>query len=214
MTSAGLVATDVSVRVADRTILRPTSLEVPTGTWLTVTGPSGTGKSLLLEVLAGLRTPDHGTVSFDGTAISAGGVQRATVGFMLQGFELLPTLTSQESIALPLQAAGAAREAVESESMCWLEAVGLSGLADHEVAQLSGGQRQRVAFAQAMVGSPRLLLLDEPTTELDEANRNAVLAIVRARADDGAVVVAVSNDQDVVDAGDAELRLTLADGPG
>jgi ABC-type lipoprotein export system ATPase subunit len=209
--TTGLDAVDVSASIGDRPVFVPVTVHVDPGEWLTLSGPSGCGKSLLLETLGGVRKPHGGAVVFNGRPLTGDSLGPPEVGFMAQTNELLPTLTVSETVALPLQAnAHALSVDIDAETIRWLGAVGMSAAMHQQVTQLSGGQRQRVAFARTMAGESRLLLLDEPTAELDEANRRLILDILRDRVRDGATLVVASNDLEVIEAGTKTLVLTAA----
>jgi lipoprotein-releasing system ATP-binding protein len=178
-------------------VFRNVSLAVRAGDLLAITGPSGCGKSTLLHLFAGLDAPDAGTVVVDGTDWSALGaearasVRGTTIGFVFQFHHLLPELTAEENVALPLFLAGAREEDGRREAREVLDRVEMLGRAGALPRTLSGGERQRVAIARAVVRRPRLLLCDEPTGSLDAAHALAVFelltAVARERA--GAAIV-------------------------
>lgn len=178
-------------------VFRGVSLAVAPGDLLAITGPSGCGKSTLLHLFAGLDTPDAGTVRVDGTDWSAltlearAAVRGTTIGFVFQFHHLLPELTAEENVALPLFLAGASEPDGRAEAREVLDRVGLAARAAALPRTLSGGERQRVAIARAVVRRPRLLLCDEPTGSLDAAHATAVFdlltAVARERA--GAAIV-------------------------
>jgi putative ABC transport system ATP-binding protein len=163
--------------------LRDVSLDIPRGQFTAVMGPSGSGKSTLMHILAGLDRPTSGTVSIDGTEITQMGDQELTllrrnhVGFIFQFFNLLPMLTAEENVTLPLDLAG------EKHDKAWideiLEKVGLSDRRKHRPSELSGGQQQRVAIARALVSKPTVLFADEPTGNLDSKTGEEILVLLR-----------------------------------
>jgi putative ABC transport system ATP-binding protein len=163
--------------------LRDVSLDIPRGQLTAVMGPSGSGKSTLMHILAGLDRPTSGTVSIDGTEITTMGDQELTllrrnhIGFIFQFFNLLPMLTAEENLTLPLDLAG------EKPEKGWIdEVVGKVGLADrrkHRPSELSGGQQQRVAIARALVTKPTILFADEPTGNLDSKTGEEILELLR-----------------------------------
>jgi putative ABC transport system ATP-binding protein len=163
--------------------LRDVSLDIPKGQFTAVMGPSGSGKSTLMHILAGLDRPTSGTVSIDGTEITQMGDQELTllrrnhVGFIFQFFNLLPMLTAEENVTLPLDLAG------EKHDKAWideiLEKVGLSDRRKHRPSELSGGQQQRVAIARALVSKPTVLFADEPTGNLDSKTGEEILVLLR-----------------------------------
>jgi putative ABC transport system ATP-binding protein len=195
--------------------LRGVSLDVPRGQFTAVMGPSGSGKSTLMHLLAGLDTPSSGTVRIGGQNITAMGdrqltkLRRTHIGFVFQSFNLLPTLSAEENVVLPLSVAGRKpdREALEA----LLARVGLLDRRDHRPAQLSGGQQQRVAIARALISAPTVLFADEPTGNLDSAAGAGVLALLRDAVDlDGQTTVMVTHDPRA--AATADRVLFLADG--
>ena len=195
--------------------LRGVSLEVPAGQFTAVMGPSGSGKSTLMHLLAGLDRPTSGAVHVGGEEISTLGdrqltkLRRKHIGFVFQSFNLLPTLTAEENVTLPLAIARAKPSAAEVDAL--LERVGLSERRDHKPAELSGGQQQRVAIARALIARPTVLFADEPTGNLDSAAGTAVLELLReAVALDGQTTVMVTHDPRA--AASADRVLFLADG--
>jgi putative ABC transport system ATP-binding protein len=195
--------------------LRGVSLEVPRGPFTAVMGPSGSGKSTLMHLLAGLDRPDAGTVHIGGEDITRMSdkqltkLRRRHIGFVFQSFNLLPTLSAEENVLLPLAIAGRKpdREAVDA----LLARVGLLERRGHRPAQLSGGQQQRVAVARALVASPTVLFADEPTGNLDSAAGAGVLELLRDAVDlDGQTTVMVTHDPRA--AAIADRVVFLADG--
>lgn len=189
-------------------------LTVPRGEWAAIVGESGSGKSTLLNIVAGLDRPDRGEVCLDGHALDFGNDdaltlwRRKNVGFVFQAFHLLPYLTVEQNVALPLALLGAgARERSERAAMM-LEAVGLAAFASRRPGSLSGGEMQRVAIARALVHTPSLVLADEPTGNLDEANAAAVLDCLRAAVKTaGAAALMVTHSQKAAATADRVLRL-------
>lgn len=145
-------------------VLRGVTLEAKAGESIAITGASGSGKSTLLHLLGGLETPDHGTITLNGT-----NVQRRDIGFVFQFHYLLPDLSAVENVALPLLIARHPRREAFTRALNLLHQSGLETRADHPVSHLSGGEQQRVAVARALVTGPKLLLADEPTGNLDAA---------------------------------------------
>jgi putative ABC transport system ATP-binding protein len=195
--------------------LRGVSLEVPAGQFTAVMGPSGSGKSTLMHLLAGLDAPSAGTVHIGGEDITRMSDRRLTrlrrrhIGFVFQSFNLLPTLSAEENVVLPLAIAGRRPDAATVEAL--LARVGLLDRRDHRPAQLSGGQQQRVAVARALVASPTVLFADEPTGNLDSAAGAEVLALLRDAVDlDGQTTVMVTHDPRA--AATADRVVFLADG--
>jgi putative ABC transport system ATP-binding protein len=180
--------------------LRHVSLAVRPGELVAVMGPSGSGKSTLLNVAGGLDVPSDGTVLVDGidlASLSAGqraALRRRTIGYVFQDFNLIPSLTAAENVALPRELDGAGMRASRREALAALDELGLGDLAGRFPDQISGGQRQRVAIARALIGPRRLVLADEPTGALDDENGEAVLRLLRARCDAGASGVLVTHE--------------------
>jgi lipoprotein-releasing system ATP-binding protein len=178
-------------------VFRDVSLTVRAGDLLAITGPSGCGKSTLLHLFAGLDTPDAGRVAVDGTDWGAlspearATVRGTTIGFVFQFHHLLPELTAEENVALPLFLAGSSEAEGRREAREVLDRVGLLPRASAAPRTLSGGERQRVAIARAVVRRPRLLLCDEPTGSLDAAHAAAVFDLLTAVAKEraGAAIV-------------------------
>ncbi len=180
-------------------ILRGVDLAVPYGTSVALLGPSGSGKSSLMAVLAGLERASGGSVSVDGLDFTALGedelarARRGRIGIVLQAFHLLPTMTALENVAVPMELAGIAdafgRAAKE------LEAVGLGHRITHYPSQLSGGEQQRVAIARAMAASPRIIFADEPTGNLDGSTGSSIIDLLfERRAALGATLLIITHD--------------------
>jgi putative ABC transport system ATP-binding protein len=195
--------------------LRGCSIDVRRGELTAVMGPSGSGKSTLMHILAGLDRPTSGTVLIDGKDITKLGdteltkLRREHIGFIFQFFNLLPMLTAEENIVLPLELAG---RKMEKE---WIdEVVGKLGLADrlkHRPSELSGGQQQRVAIARALVSKPTVIFADEPTGNLDSTTSAEILELLRQSVSDyGQTTVMVTHDANA--AAIADRVLFLADG--
>ena len=195
--------------------LRGVSLDVPAGQFTAIMGPSGSGKSTLMHLLAGLDQPTAGTVyvgTEDITSMSDKALtklRRRHIGFVFQSFNLLPTLSAEENVLLPLTIAGRKvdREALDR----LLERVGLSERRRHRPSELSGGQQQRVAIARALISEPTVLFADEPTGNLDSSAGAHVLDLLRDAVDlDGQTTVMVTHDPRA--AARADRVLFLADG--
>jgi ABC-type lipoprotein export system ATPase subunit len=200
-----LVADGIGFRRDGRQILDDVSLRALAGEALAVTGPSGSGKSSLLSILAGLEPPDAGSVSVDRAGVDVGVPDG--FGLVLQGYGLVSVLTAAENVEVVLQGRGLVRAEVRDRAQAMLEAVGLEDVVDHLVDQLSGGQQQRVAVARALVVEPAVLLADELTAELDAETARHVLHLVMGVARRGGVVVVATHDDAVARACHAELRL-------
>ncbi|MFG2330199.1 ABC transporter ATP-binding protein [Streptomyces sp. NPDC048604] len=190
-------------------------LALPAGSFTAVMGPSGSGKSTLLQCAAGLDRPTAGRVEVGGTALEGLSERRLTllrrdrIGFVFQSFNLLPSLTAAQNVALPLRLAG--RRPSRAEVRGALERVGLGARAGHRPGELSGGQQQRVAIARALITGPAVLFGDEPTGALDTATSRDVLAMLRELVDrDGQTIVMVTHDP--VAASYADRVVFLVDG--
>jgi putative ABC transport system ATP-binding protein len=207
--SAGpLRAEGVGLRRGGRDILSDVSIEAVAGRLTGVTGPSGSGKTSLLMVLAGLVAPDEGKVLLGGRDMrELREAERAELAFVPQTYGLVSSLDAQENVAVALQARGVRGDELEKRTDAALEALGLAGVARHLVDELSGGQLQRLAVARALVSDPAILVADEPTAELDAANRSLVMGLLQQQADRGALVVVSSHDPDVTEACSQLVRL-------
>jgi putative ABC transport system ATP-binding protein len=195
--------------------LRGVSLDVPAGQFVAVMGPSGSGKSTLMHLLAGLDRPTAGSVHVGGEDITAMSdkqltkLRRRHIGFVFQQFNLLPTLSAEENITLPLAIARERRDRAEIDAL--IERVGLGERRGHRPGQLSGGQQQRVAIARALVTRPTVLFADEPTGNLDSSSGADVLALLREAVEaDRQTTVMVTHDPRA--AASADRVVFLADG--
>jgi putative ABC transport system ATP-binding protein len=203
-----LRASGLVVSVGAGRVLDDVSLEAAPGRILAVTGSSGSGKTTLLSVLGGLLRPDDGQVTYDDQPVGTrDGEPRAGTAFVLQTYGLVPSLTAAENVAVALRARAVAPAEADSAAAVALGRTGIGDLAERLITELSGGQLQRVAVARALALQPDVLLADEPTSELDEHNRDLVVAEIRAEADRGAVVVLATHDPEVADMCDDELHL-------
>jgi putative ABC transport system ATP-binding protein len=181
------------------------SLEIPSGSWCVLSGPSGSGKSSLLHILGGLLTPTSGTIEVAGhnlttTTLAMRSTYRLhTVGFVFQSFYLLPHLRAWENVALPMLAMGEPNKLRKERATLALKEVGLADRLYHHPAELSGGEQQRVALARAIVNHPAIILADEPTGNLDAASANMILDILNKLVQQGATVVCATHDTKVTD---------------
>jgi putative ABC transport system ATP-binding protein len=197
------------------TILHPTSFTIAPGRVVAITGASGSGKSTMLGLMAGLDAPTSGRIVLDGTDITALGeeplarLRGARVGIVFQFFHLLPSLTAYENVLVPMEIAGL-RDAPR-RARALIEDVGLGGRGHHYPSQLSGGEQQRVAIARALANDPPILLADEPTGNLDSATgQHIVDLLVRVRAARGRTLILVTHDPQL--ASQADEIMVLADG--
>jgi putative ABC transport system ATP-binding protein len=216
---AAVVAREVTRRYGEGDTavdaLRGVSLDVAEGKLTAVMGPSGSGKSTLMHILAGLDKPTSGDVTIEGTEITALGdsdltkLRRRHIGFVFQFFNLLPMLTAEENITLPLSIAG--DKADDGWFRELIDKVGLADRLAHRPAELSGGQQQRVAIARALVSRPTVLFADEPTGNLDSATGGEILELMRESVDTfGQTTVMVTHEARA--AAIADRILFLADG--
>ena len=196
-------------------VLTDVSLEVPAGQFLAIAGASGSGKSTLLGLIAGLDQPTAGRIEVAGVDITGldedalARFRRDHVGYVFQSFHLLPTLTAQENVAVPLELTGEAGAAARAATL--LAEVGLTERAHHYPVQLSGGEQQRVAVARAMARRPALLLADEPTGNLDSATGKQIIELlVGLNRRLGSTLVLVTHDTAL--AAHADRVVTLRDG--
>ena len=211
-----LEARDVSKSVTgpegNLEILGKVSLQIQPGDSFAIVGASGSGKTTLLGLLAGLDTPDSGSITLDGHALelldeeARADLRRRLVGFVFQSFHLLPALTAEENVMLPLELEGirAARERAREA----LDAVGLGSRRRHYPAQLSGGEQQRVAIARAFVHGPRVLFADEPTGNLDQRTGHHVCDLLFAlNRDHRTTLVLVTHDATLAARCDRQIEL-------
>ncbi len=182
------------------TALADVDLAVAPGELVAIMGASGSGKSTLLSIAGGLQQPTSGDVVVEQRALSAldaremARLRRRSLGFVFQDFNLIPTLTAAENVALPLELDGAGSRSARRMAEAALDSVGLGPRADTYPDELSGGQQQRVAIARAVVGGRRLILADEPTGALDSVTGEAVMKMLRSRIDDGAAGLLVTHE--------------------
>jgi putative ABC transport system ATP-binding protein len=199
------------------TALDGISLDIARGAFAVIMGPSGSGKSTLLHLIGGLDRPTGGELLIDGRLIGQMADDQVTlfrrnkVGIVFQFFNLLPTLTALENVALPLVLDGRAKSAAEERARALLKKVGLDERKNHLPEELSGGEIQRVAMARALAFDPPILLADEPTGNLDSKNGTAILSLLgHVSKEDGCTVVMVTHSEEA--AGYGDRRIYLRDG--
>ncbi len=197
--------------------LRGVDMEIYAGEIVGIIGPSGSGKSTLLGLIGGLDSPTAGTIEIDGLDITRMNEDQLTevrnekIGFIFQFFNLIPTLTALENVALPIQFARHPKFNPQKRAKELLDILGLKDRMGHRPSELSGGQQQRVAIARALANNPPLLLADEPTGNLDTESGNTVMeTLQQIRRDSGTTVVIVTHDQQI--AHRADRVMTLVDG--
>jgi putative ABC transport system ATP-binding protein len=192
--------------------LRGASLSVERGEVLAVMGPSGSGKSTLLYCLAGILSPDAGEVYFDGQRLDdlrekdRSKLRRDRFGFVFQFGQLVPELTAEENVALPLLLGGMPRGEALNAARGWFERLGLEGMERHRTGEMSGGQSQRVALARGLVAQPDVLFADEPTGSLDSLNGELVMDLLtRTAREQGSTVILVTHEARVAAYADREV---------
>ncbi len=193
------------------------SLTIASGEMCAVLGPSGSGKTTLLLLIAALLKPDEGTIRYDGRAVSSFSEAQASeyllrdVGFVFQGFHLMPRVSAVENAARKLIIGGLGLREAHARAIPWLERVGLADRLEHTPETLSGGERQRVAIARALAGEPRLILADEPTGNLDSARSHEIVQLLGSVAREReAGVLLVTHDREAASLADS--CYTLRDG--
>src|SRR5436305_9632198 len=194
-------------------ILKGISFQIRSGEFVSIVGPSGSGKSTLLGIIAGLDNPTTGQVLIDGvdiTRMSEGklaAVRNSKIGMVFQAFNLIPTLTAQENVEVPLYV-GKHKGSPSARAQELLALVGLTHRLDHRPNQLSGGEQQRVAIARALATDPAFVIADEPTGNLDAKNGANVLALIaNLREETGKTFIIATHDQDVASHADRALRI-------
>ena len=199
----------------DLTVLKDITFDVSPGEFLAILGPSGSGKTTLLGLLAGLDLPSGGTVHVDGQDLGAmtederAKLRVEKIGFVFQSFQLMPTLTAQENVQVPLELRGQSEAGARARDL--LTRVGLSGREHHYPVQLSGGEQQRVALARAFSTRPKILFADEPTGNLDASTGATIIELMAGlNIDQGTTLVLVTHDLEL--ASRARRTIRLADG--
>lgn len=186
-------------------VLNGVSLEVRPGDLLSIMGPSGCGKSTLLNILGLLDQPSSGTYKLQGHDVASmdddamSSIRNANIGFVFQSFNLLPRMTAQQNVGLPLRYRGVDEAEVDQRTTAALERVGMTERAGHRPKELSGGQQQRVALARSLVGDPTVILADEPTGALDPTTGRMVMDTLDDLSSSGIAVVIVTHDIDVAE---------------
>jgi putative ABC transport system ATP-binding protein len=210
-------ARDVVLSFGETPALRGASLAAERGEILAIMGPSGSGKTTLLHCLAGILVPASGEIRFDGQRVDTlnearrSTLRRERFGFVFQFGQLIPELTAEENVAMPLLLAGVRRAPALARARPWFERLDIAGLEGRRSGELSGGQAQRVALARAMVGEPEVLFADEPTGSLDSLTGEQVMNLLVASArEQGTTVVLVTHEARV--AAYADRDVTVRDG--
>ncbi len=205
-------ARDVVRSFGETPALRGASVSVAPGEVLAIMGPSGSGKSTLLHCLAGILLPGSGEIRFDGRRLDTmreeerSALRRDHFGFVFQFGQLVPELSAEENVALPLLLGGVRRTEALHEARTWFERLGLAGTEQHRSGEMSGGQAQRVALARGLVARPRVLFADEPTGSLDSLTGELVMELlVGASREQGTTVVLVTHEARVAAYADREV---------
>ncbi|MFJ9606958.1 ABC transporter ATP-binding protein [Kitasatospora sp. NPDC101176] len=209
--TAVIEARDVTLAFGETPALRGASLSVAAGEVLAVMGPSGSGKSTLLHCLAGILVPDAGEVHFNGERLDTmpesrrSALRRDAFGFVFQFGQLVPELTAEENVALPLLLNGVRRASALAEARPWFARLGLDGMEQRRSGELSGGQAQRVALARGLVARPQVLFADEPTGALDSLTGEQVMELmVDSAREQGTTVILVTHEPRVASYADRE----------
>jgi putative ABC transport system ATP-binding protein len=203
---------DLVLSFGETPALRGASVSVQRGEIVAVMGPSGSGKSTLLHCLAGILVPQSGEVHFDGERLDTmreaerSRLRRDRFGFVFQFGQLVPELTAEENVALPLLLGGTRRDEALREARSWFERLDLGGLERHRTGEMSGGQSQRVALARGLVAHPGVLFADEPTGSLDSLNGELVMSLLtQAAREQGSTVLLVTHEPRVAAYADREV---------
>lgn len=199
----------------DLTILNDVSVKIPDGQFVAVTGPSGSGKSTLLGLIAGLDAPTSGSIWIDTDEITSlsedalARIRSEKIGFVFQSFHLIPSLTAYENILIPMEILGLPNVQVRASAL--LDQVDLTNRGHHYPAELSGGEQQRVAIARAFANSPKILLADEPTGNLDTKNGQHIFDLMRGlHRQNDVTLILVTHDAALAE--QAQRRIVLTDG--
>ena len=198
---------------AEVVALRDVGLRIMPGEFVAIMGPSGSGKSTLMNLIGCLDTPSSGSYACDGVDVSTldaeelATLRREKIGFVFQGFHLLPRMDATDNVAMPLGYAGVPHAERRERALAALASVGLAERAGHRPNELSGGQQQRVAIARALVNRPPILLADEPTGALDSKTGEEILALFKQLRDDGHTVVLITHDAHVAEHADRTYEM-------
>jgi putative ABC transport system ATP-binding protein len=209
---AALEARSISYSFGETPALRGAGLSIGSGDFVAIMGPSGSGKSTLLHCLAGILVPQSGEIWLDGARVDdlaeeeRSELRRDHFGFVFQFGQLVPELTAEENVALPLLLKGVGRHEALAAARAWFERLDLDGLGRHRAGEMSGGQAQRVALARALVTNPEILFADEPTGALDSVNGVRVMELLASAVrGQGTIVVLVTHDPRVAAYADREV---------
>lgn len=200
-------------RINNVEALKNVNLSVAKGEYLAITGASGSGKSTLMNILGLLDTADSGSYYFDGTDITElsdreiSHIRNRSIGFVFQSFNLIPSLTTLENVALPLEYRGVSRAERMEKAKESLDMVGLSSRLFHKPSELSGGQQQRVAIARAIAGEPPVILADEPCGNLDSKSGNEIMGMLKTLNQSGRTVILITHDSKAAMQADRMVRV-------
>ncbi|MBX3299784.1 MAG: ABC transporter ATP-binding protein [Acidobacteria bacterium] len=215
MISLSEVSKTVRSGDSELTILDRVSFDIRDGEFVAVTGASGSGKSTMLGLIAGLDDPSSGTIAVDGQAVTSMSddelalLRSAKIGFVFQSFHLIPSLTAFENVVIPMEIVG--KKNASERAAYLLESVGLADRGHHYPHELSGGEQQRVAIARAFANSPKILLADEPTGNLDSRNGQHIFELMKQlHRQNHVTLVLVTHDASL--AAEADRKIVLADG--
>lgn len=193
--------------------LKNVNLSVMQGEYLSITGASGSGKSTLMNILGLLDTPDSGSYYFNGTDITEltdreiSHIRNHSIGFIFQSFNLIPSLTTLENVALPLEYRGVPRQERIERAKSSLSMVGLSSRLFHKSSELSGGQQQRVAIARAIASEPPVILADEPCGNLDSKSGSEIMSMLKSLNQSGRTVILITHDSNAARQADRMVRV-------
>jgi putative ABC transport system ATP-binding protein len=207
------ITKDMTLEHGKLSILKGISFQIESGEFVAIVGPSGSGKSTLLGIIAGLDNPSSGKVLIDGTDIThmsekkLANVRNRSIGMVFQAFNLIPTLTAQENVEIPLYV-GRHKTSPSQRARELLDLVGLSHRASHQPGQMSGGEQQRVAIARALASDPAIVIADEPTGNLDSRNSDKVLGLIAdLRQHTGKTFIIATHSPDVAEHANRVIRV-------
>ena len=192
------------------------SMEIEEGDFVSIVGPSGSGKSTLMNIIGMLDTADEGAYRFDGQDVTGLSddeqtmLRNRSIGFVFQSFHLLPRLTAEENVMVPLLYRGVPEKEAGEKARQLLQKLGLASRTDHLPSQLSGGQQQRTAIARALIGQPKLILADEPTGALDQATGREIISLMKELNETGQTIVLITHDMQI--AAQAKKIVRIEDG--
>lgn len=204
---------NINKKFGDKEIFKNFSLEINEGDYVSVTGPSGKGKTTLLNIMGLLESPDSGNVTICGKenvsfiSRQTKNIRRNELSYLFQNYGLVDTDTVEQNLKYVIKYKNYSKKQQESEMIKALELVGLDGFLKRKVYTLSGGEQQRVALAKIILKDPKIILADEPTGSLDPANRNYVLKILRMLNDNGKTIVVVTHDAEVAECARIHVKL-------